>query len=522
MQSSPLSFITGSTKKTKLLVVLTAIFLFYILIALNLLTKDPTVFPDESSFSNTAYRLTNENVFGKQPFEKQLTLIEDTTFTQYGPMYYLVLSVPLKLFGYSIHTVRATSVVIGLLVLVVLYFLIKEITSSEIVGLLSVFLLSIDINFLRMARFGRMDILVAFFILLAYLFYLKTYNHPSAKRYLILGALLTLPVLTHFFNGVLPLIVIFFHLLVTKKLKPLKNKQFLLFLVPLSALIIWFILVFFFAPPSAINESKLFILKSLIPNFHQIKIVIGDKLTFNQINFIIYFGALSLLAWLSPKGNMGRFWLLNGVIGTAWTIWGNSFFYLGYIPIYLLPILPLSFYLTKEKPRLRSLQVVIIFFFIGFSMVQQMILTQYLSDFSYQKFGRRVSTCLQKPMAKVYLDQLIPDPYFYLVKQRADLKLAYQKWHDRKQSYLKNTLPMADYVVTYDSYRKITSLPAYQQYQNQSGSAKFGQERAMTKAITGLGLKPDMADFLYKKTRKTCVVPGDGHQPAITIFSLNK
>jgi len=502
-------------KKTKILFFLKiAIFLLYTALAFNLLVKDPSAFPDESSFSNTAYRLIKRSAFSQKPFEKQLTLIEKTTLTQYGPVYYLLLSLPIGIFGYNIYTVRLFSVFVGLLTLIVLYLLVKRSTKSEILSLASILLVGIDINFLRMARLGRMDILTAFLNLLAYLLYLRSYSRPSAKKYLLLGGVLSLSLLTHFFTGTLPLLVIFFHLLITKRLTPFKNKQFLLFLVPFSSLIIWLLSVHFLASPSVINQSRQFILRSVIPNLNAVKIVINDKLTFNQINFGVYFASLLILALAPFKNEAVKLWLLNGFISIPWIVWGKSFFYLGYIPLYLLPTLSVSLRLYPAKNNyLQPFVVIAALTFISLSLTQQIILTKYSASFSYQEFGQKLSDCLAKTNAKVYLDQLIPDPYFYLVNQRADLKIFYQKFHDPEQSHLKSIMPISDYVISYDLYRKIISSPQYK---------KDGESPGIKKVITQLNLKPDIARILYQNTKKTCTVFGDNYQSSVTVFSLTE
>jgi len=494
-----------------------AIISTYLLLALNLLTKDPSVFPDESSFSTTAYKLIKGDKFGQRPFEKHLFLIEETTLTQYGPIYYLLLSIPLKIFGYSIYTIRLFSVFIGLLTLLLFYFLIQEITQSKTLGLLSMFLLSIDINFLRMARMGRMDILVAFFTLAVYLFYLKNYNKSSAIKNLILGLFLSLPLLTHFFNGILPLLVICLHLFLNKKLNIFKDKQFLLFFIPMVCLIAWLLLAYQLTSPIALKESKSFIANSFIPNFHHLKIIIHDRLTFNQINFTIYLISFALLLLSFPFQGNTNFWPIAVSIGTLWIIWGGSFFYLGYTPIYLSPALLLNARKEHLMPKsgISSLKIIVILVFISWSLTQQVILTKRSLSFNYHGFGQEVSRCLTQKSAKVYLDQLIPDPYFYLVNKRPDLKFFYQKFHDQKQFYLKSALPEANYLVTYDTYRELLNSPYYTQTFQKNPKQING-------LVKNIGLKPNILSFLLQNSKEVCTIPGNNYQPAITVFTLKK
>jgi len=493
------------------------IIIIFIVLSLTLLTKDPIVFPDEVSFSNTAYWLLNRDDFGKNPFDNRLTLIEETTLTQYGPLYYVGLSLPLKIFGYSIYTVRLFSVLVGILTLFIFYLLVKKTTKSNALSLLATFLLAIDLNFLRSARFGRMEILVIFFNLLAYLFYLKIYEKRSSKDYLLLGGLLSLGLFTHFLNGLTPLIVIPIHLLLTKRLSLFKNKQIFLLVIPLTLLAIWSFLVFILAPSSAISESKLLIFKSLIPSLHSTKLILHDRITFNQINFLIYFLGFFILLSAPKRDDYKKFWLLSGSVTLLIVLWGNSFFYLSFIPIYFLPILLIAIdEIIHRKGSLHYLWSIPILFFIILSLFQQIILIEYSINYSYENFGQKISKCISKDHAKVYLGQLTPDPYFYLVSHRPDLKLFYHKFQDAEKYYLKEFLPKADYVINYELYEQTISSPEYSNHQGDS------QMRVQLNDFikNRLGLDPDVAQLLYEKKEGVCLIPRSEYHTGMAVFEL--
>jgi 4-amino-4-deoxy-L-arabinose transferase-like glycosyltransferase len=422
--------------KTSSLLLFLAIFL-YLFFSFLLVTKDPLVFPDESSFSNTAYFLSNRSIFAK-PFEKQLSLIEQTTFTHYGPIYYLGLATFIKLFGYNILTTRSFSVLLGLLSLPLIYQTIRNISQSNLRASLATLLIATDLNFLRSSRFTRMEILVIFFSLLSLFFLTKAKKSPGKGLFLAILAFFT-----HFSNGLTPLLAI----LSTKffKKENFKKKiRGLLFLSfpPATLFLLWFFLISSIFSPESLNESKNLIFGLITPNFHSLKIVLKTDY-FTKIIYLTYL--LGFFVLLKTKRKEKTITLFVFFLSSALLpLYGGSFFYLSFLPI--ATIIPLFLFL-KEKTLLTVVSVI----FLSINILTQLRLFKETQTFSYQDYSESISTCLPQN-SKVFLLKLIPDPYPYLISKRKDLKIVYEKFHGNDDIYLVETSQKADYIVTSRDY----------------------------------------------------------------------
>ncbi|MFA5750280.1 MAG: glycosyltransferase family 39 protein [Candidatus Shapirobacteria bacterium] len=113
-------------KKNKILLSLILIFLMAFFIRITFYKTTPLLW-DEAALGYNAYSILNT---GKDEYSKTLPLIFKS-FGDYKPGFYVYLSLPfIKLFGLSELSIRLPSILIGSLIPILLFFLIKEINSK--------------------------------------------------------------------------------------------------------------------------------------------------------------------------------------------------------------------------------------------------------------------------------------------------------------------------------------------------------------------------------------------------------
>lgn len=130
---------------------------------------------DEVSLGYNAYSILHT---GRDEYGKFLPMVF-RSYDDYKPGLYVYLIIPfIKLFGLSVPITRLPSAVLGIVTVLVTFFLVKELTKNEKLGLISSFILSISpwhIQFSRVAFEANTG--VAFNVLAA-LFFLKGLRRP--------------------------------------------------------------------------------------------------------------------------------------------------------------------------------------------------------------------------------------------------------------------------------------------------------------------------------------------------------
>lgn len=143
---------------------------------------------DEGLFAGTAKTLVAEGHFGTT----QVVGLESHVYWQ-PPLYFLVLAPVIKFVGYTLVSLRAFSVVMDL-VLLLLVFRLATRLADEMTGRLSLLLLACDPRFVNTSVFVRMDVLCIIFVLAA----LVVATRPTSVRNVSTSSsLLALAALTH-------------------------------------------------------------------------------------------------------------------------------------------------------------------------------------------------------------------------------------------------------------------------------------------------------------------------------------
>lgn len=205
--------------------------LFFIFVIASILrfyqlgTNPPSLDWDEASLGYNAYSIlkTGADEYGnKFP-------ISIRSFDDYKPAAYVYLDVPfVAIFGLNEFAVRLPAAIIGILAVIVTYFLVKEILTKwdirqkEIIALCSSFFLAISPWHLQFSRAGFEGNVGLFFFITGVLFFLKALKN---NKFLILSAIFLAVSLYsyHSFRLVTPLFVIsglllFWKDLITKKI----------------------------------------------------------------------------------------------------------------------------------------------------------------------------------------------------------------------------------------------------------------------------------------------------------------
>jgi len=174
----------------------------------------PLTDPDEVFYAETAKEMQIRNefltpyIFGKPQFEKP-------------PLYYWLVIFSFKAFGVNEFAARVPSAVFGILGVIGMYLLGKILINRRS-GFLAAIILATGIEYLILARACVTDIVLAVFILYAFLFFFY-----GRKWYLLSAVSLGLAVLTKGPIGIfLPVIIIIVYLIFTKELKKLREIPF--------------------------------------------------------------------------------------------------------------------------------------------------------------------------------------------------------------------------------------------------------------------------------------------------------
>jgi 4-amino-4-deoxy-L-arabinose transferase-like glycosyltransferase len=125
-------------------------------------TKRP--WSDEGWFANAPYNLVTKGSMGTTVIEQAgtpfLKGIDQYTYWVM-PLHLVTQAAWYKLFGFSLMSLRSISLIAGLLALLSWFIVMKDLSGSDEVGLLTVALLALDYNFIMSSSFGRMDLMCA-------------------------------------------------------------------------------------------------------------------------------------------------------------------------------------------------------------------------------------------------------------------------------------------------------------------------------------------------------------------------
>ncbi len=206
----------------KLVLSLILILLLGSFCALFFIENHSLIAHDESLYANRAKLIIDTNNWFT-PFEKA----HHKTIGSYW-----LIALSFKIFGISEYSARLPSYIFSILSSLVLFKIIKNVSSSEI-GLISIFTLSSSFLWFSYSKYCSPDTLYIFFNLLSILYLLKTNNfleeHINNKYLFISGLFLSLPFFVRSYMQLLPLISL--SPLILFKIKKLSYKNIKYFII---------------------------------------------------------------------------------------------------------------------------------------------------------------------------------------------------------------------------------------------------------------------------------------------------
>ena len=128
---------------------------------------------------------------------------------QMPPLYFFIIYLLFKIFGYTIYVARFFSAIVGLLSIYYLYALGKELIGKK-VGLVAAFLLSINFFHIYHSQDARPYSLLLLFSIISFFWLLKLLKTPTFKNAIYYGLFVGLMISTHFFG----LFVAFSHFII--------------------------------------------------------------------------------------------------------------------------------------------------------------------------------------------------------------------------------------------------------------------------------------------------------------------
>jgi len=164
----------------------------------------PCINADEAAFGYNAYSILKT---GKDEYGAFLPL-RFKSFEDFKLPLYTYLSVPfVALFGLNDFSTRALNIVIGISLIPLIFFIVKELFNDEKIALLASFLTSLSPGVYILSRHAHEGVLSAFFIMLTFLFLVK-YIKTNSMYYLLLTNLSLLGSSYSYQNGRVYLIFI--------------------------------------------------------------------------------------------------------------------------------------------------------------------------------------------------------------------------------------------------------------------------------------------------------------------------
>lgn len=387
----------------------------FILLTYRLFLWGPPVWPDEAILTDASLTLIKTGHIATNIFRGAVPGAQ-THFYFYPPFYFFALAQWIRVFGASIESVRAMSVLVGAGTLIIFGLLVRRVYRSHILTAAGIFFLGIDPSFGVASRTARMDIVVFFLLILMVFTMVIAREKEGLGWYVGAGIVAALAVMTHP-AGLVALAVGIIFLFVDADPRKIPLRRILALLVPSIITFGGWIISMGTGVSSLIEQYQLqFMLKAsqlsnLVDAFHedrlwQILAVIIVALLIAQ------FGAI-----IQRRKTLDIVWLAGFILGIALMYVGKEFWFLLYLePFFILILITLLARLHGYSP-VGKVTILILF---SSALAVTMLLTweswTSFMGFSkpYYEVTRNVASFI--PNGSHVLLAAIPDPYFDLRK----------------------------------------------------------------------------------------------------------
>lgn len=409
-----------------------------------LFLKDPLPWPDEAIYLDMAKNLLSTGKLATSIFGDAILGMRNAALW-YPPFYFYTLSGWINIFGQSLESIRILSFILGLLSLIIFFFITKIIFKNNLLASFGTFLLSFDVNFSRAGRIARMDILTFFLILLSFLFLLLGQKRKK-YFYIFSGVFVGLSILTHPL-GLVSLIIVITYFLVEKYSWKEKIFNFLHILVPAVFLnIFWFWHIF--------NNFSLFKIQyglQLKRKVLEIPYFLGLIQTdFSWWLFFVIYTAVFIMAigiFFKKRNPFDLFLIISFFLSSIFIILGKEGWYFIYFQPFIVLMLLSPLRNFNQFSKIISQGVLIL---IGVTLLINIVLLMAFvkpvlsPGNNYHSFTKQIQGYL--PQKGHILLSSIPDPYFDLNENKG-LKLSEFLTVPVEDKDCKKLLDSSDFIV---------------------------------------------------------------------------
>lgn len=336
------------------------LFLAFVLRFWRLGLVPPGLFGDEVDTGYQAYSILKT---GRDYFGNFLPI----HFQSYGdwrvPLYIYLDTASIALFGLNELAVRLPAVILGVLAVLVSFFLGKKISKDEKVGLTAAFLVAISPWHIHFSRGAFEAILLTVLFPAAVFYFIKALSSGERRDYLLSAIFFGLtPYAYNTPKLFLPLIIFFLFLIYIKELFP-NYKKVAFFLASLGLILLPMLVDVFQGPGVARFQSLSIFRLEEIPERVRLARQVSDlsptlqRVFYNKVGFWIYEFTSNYLSSFSTQ-----FLFIRGDPSPRHSVGGRGEIYLFELPFLLLG-LGLAFYQAFVKKE-RVAQVVLAFIFL--------------------------------------------------------------------------------------------------------------------------------------------------------------
>ncbi|MDD4938310.1 MAG: glycosyltransferase family 39 protein [Candidatus Shapirobacteria bacterium] len=271
------------TLKTKTTLFLVVIFLISFLIRIAFYKTTPLLW-DEASLGYNAYSIINT---GKDEYGQILPIIFKS-FGDYKPGFYVYLAIPfIKFIGLNELSIRLPSILIGSLIPIFLFFLIKEINpKSHKIALLATIITTFNPYNIHFSRGAWETNILTFELILASFLFFKYINSQKSKFLFLSSLIFGTTLFTYQAGKMISLFLIIILVLINFKSINFK-KIFLSFIIPLGIFSIPIIFGLFFNHNS--NRLQVVSLFSYPQTNSEIQTIISET---NQLDYQIFYNPI--------------------------------------------------------------------------------------------------------------------------------------------------------------------------------------------------------------------------------------
>lgn len=412
-------------------------FLYFFLNSIHLL-KYPPIWPDEAEYADIALNILNTGKF-KTTLHSVSIFPQNSIYT-YPPLLMYIFAACFKLFGFSITVQRMAAVIFGATFLLFYYFFCLKILKNKLLAVAPIFLLVLDLTFMKAAKVSRPEIFIMAFTQIAFFLIL---NKEKISSYIIAGLFFGLSFIIQPY-GVIGIIVTTIYLFLRYKLKSIK--KLVIISIPVFISIGWWFNKISWQLDILRKGMKLQGLrKNLEPGYFS-QLVTEPNRYMSLLNLTLLIGSFYVITYiLLNKKSQHKIFILICLL-TYWffVFIGKQFWYY----VYPIPFIYLGYFLIiKER---NDLWRNIAFFLIGLTMLLnfRINITLYKrfwgDSYSYEKYAKSIVKNIPNN-SSVFVSS-IPDP-FYILKKNESLKIiTYPALPGGEKEY-RQELKSSDYAV---------------------------------------------------------------------------